>query len=68
MNRMELKEKAKQSLNGKYSDVISLQLISLVISVISGFVVGLMGYDENTTSAIGNLVSLIISTLTEFGY
>lgn len=67
MNRSELKNKAKESLKGKYGDAIALLVISFGISFVTGLIMGLSGLDETTTEFIGNIISVIISGLIGFG-
>lgn len=67
MNRSELKNKAKESLKGKYGDAIALLVISFGISFPVGFAVGFIGLDDNLTELLGNIISIIISGLIGFG-
>ena len=67
MNRKELKNKAKESLKGKYGDAILLTLISLGISFAAGLIIDFLGFNENLTELLSNLSSVIISGLISFG-
>ena len=70
MNRGELKEKAKNSLKGKYEETIIMLLIyfsiSLAVCIIIGIVFG--RFDESIVNIISNIVSIFISGLFGFGY
>lgn len=67
MNRVEIKEKAKASLKGKYGDAIAMMFIYLGISFAAGFIVGLMGFDETSLELASNIVAIVVSALFEFG-
>ena len=67
MNRVELKEKAKDSLKGKYGDAIALLFIYLGISFAGGFLLGFLGLDDNSMELASNIIAIIISGLLEFG-
>jgi len=67
MNRVELKEKAKESLKGKYGDAIALMFIYLGISIVSGLLIGFMGLDDTTMELVSNVLGIILSGLFEFG-
>ena len=67
MNRVEIKEKAKASLKGKYGDAIALLFIYLGISFAGGFILGFLGLDETTMELASNIVAIILSALFEFG-
>lgn len=72
VNRIELKEKAKESLNGKYGDAIGIVLllfaISFIIGCATGFLREILGLTENSYKILTNLASFIISGLFTFGY
>lgn len=72
MNRIELKEKAKMSLDGKYGDAIGIVLLLFAISFIvggcAGFLKSMMGLTENSYKILTNVASFIISALFTFGY
>lgn len=67
MNRAEIKAKAKESLKGKYGDAIAVMAIPFGIALMIGFVVGFLGLDENTTTLISEIVSIIVTGLIGFG-
>lgn len=72
INRAELKEKAKESLRGKYGDAIGiillLGLISFAIGLVTGIISGIFSFEESTLSIITDIVSLVVSSLFTFGY
>ena len=65
MNRSELKQKAKDSLQGKYKDAILTISIFLLINYISGFTLGYIGVSEE--SIIPSLLSFVLSALLSLG-
>jgi len=67
MNRVEIKEKAKASLKGKYGDAIALLFIYLGISFAGGFILGFLGLDDTSMELASNIVAIILSALLEFG-
>lgn len=71
MNRVELKERAKASLKGKYGDAILLlvvyYLISFGIGFVLGIISGLIGLSENALDLLTNIASIIIAGLFGFG-
>jgi len=71
MNRVELKERAKASLKGKYGDAILMMVLFFLITGAVGFVLGfaggLLNLSENSLSLISNLVSIVMSGLFGFG-
>lgn len=72
INRAELKERAKESLRGKYGDAIGiillLGLISFAIGLVTGIISGIFSFEESTLSIITDIVSLVVSSLFTFGY
>lgn len=72
MNRIELKEKAKDSLDGKYGDAIGVVLLLFAISSIaSGFIIALKDVfhlTETNFIILSEVISIIISGLFTFGY
>ena len=71
MNRVELKEKAKKSLQGKYGEAIKLFLVFFLISLASSMVIAFLefwGINENISSLLADIISLVISGLLYFGY
>lgn len=68
MSRVELKERAKRSLQGKYSEAVKLLLIYLLISFGFGFMVSFLGLDEDANSLLVDLVGIVINGLLYFGY
>ena len=67
MNRIELKNRAKESLKGKYGEAIKLLLITFAISFATGFVVGFLNLDEDIAELISSIVSLAVAGLLGFG-
>lgn len=71
MNRVELKEKAKASLKGKYGDailtIVLFILINFSVGFALGFVGGLLNISENILNLLTSLVSIIMSGLFGFG-
>lgn len=67
MNRIELKNRAKESLKGKYGEAIKLLLITFAISFATGFVVGFLNLDEDIAELISSIVSIAVSGLLGFG-
>lgn len=67
MNRSELKNKAKESLKGKYGDAIALLLISYGIVCVLGFIIGFSGLDEKTAESVISSLSVVVSSLIGFG-
>jgi len=72
MNRKELKEKAQNSLKGKYKDAIIMMVLMYVISFAIGAVVGLIGGILNLNESMMDLfssgASIVLSGLLMFGY
>lgn len=72
LTRRELKEKAKQSLNGKYGDAIVVVLLLSIISSVVSFIFkksfGIPTDVNQTYSITINLASFIVSALLNFGY
>lgn len=72
MTRAELKQKAKESLKGKYGDAIAVTLllfiISGVIGGISGFIMGVFNINEQVSRTITEIISIVLSGLLTFGY
>lgn len=66
MNRVELKEKAKNSLKGKYGDAILMIIIMGALGALSGVFNIFM--NESAASLISSIVSLVVSALFTFGY
>ena len=67
MNRIELKNRAKESLKGKYGEAIKLLLITFAISFATGFVIGFLNLDEDIAELISSVVSLAVAGLLGFG-
>jgi uncharacterized membrane protein len=68
MNRVELKEKAKEALKGKYSEAIIVLLIFGILGALSSGISSLGDALNNSYLAIlGNLISFIITCLLSFG-
>lgn len=67
MNRVELKTRAKNSLNGKYGDAIALMVISFVLSLAVSFITVLFDFDENVAELINSIASVVLSGLIGFG-
>lgn len=67
MNRIELKNRAKESLKGKYGEAIKLLLITFAISFATGFVIGFLNLDEDIAELISSIVSLAVAGLLGFG-
>lgn len=71
MNRVELKERAKASLQGKYGDAIKMMfvfyLINFGVGFVLGFTEGLLNLSENASDLISSLVSIVLSCLFGFG-
>lgn len=67
MNRSELKNKAKESLKGKYGDAIALLLIPYGIVFVLGFIIGFSGLDEKTAESVVSSLSVVVSSLLGFG-
>ena len=67
MNRIELKNKAKESLKGKYGDAITLILITYAINFAAGLIIGFMGLEESIIDLLSNIASIIISGIIGFG-
>lgn len=72
MNRIELKTKAKESLEGKYGDAIGIVLLLFAISFLAGGGVtclkGIFHLTENSYAILTNVVSVVLSGLFTFGY
>lgn len=74
ISRTELKEKAKESLKGKYGEAIKITLllfaISFGIGFIFGFIVALTNMDTEgmAYNLISNIIEIVISGLFTFGY
>lgn len=68
MNRAELKEKAKRSLQGRYGEAVKLLLMYLLISIGLGFIVAFLELDGNANSLLVDLVGIVINGLLYFGY
>jgi uncharacterized membrane protein len=68
MNRVELKAKAKECLNGKYSEAI---IVMLIVGILSGLAGGITTLGDSLKNdflvLIGNLGSIIIPILFTFG-
>ena len=67
MNRIELKNRSKESLKGKYGEAIKLLLITFAISFATGFVIGFLNLDEDIAELISSIVSLAVAGLLGFG-
>lgn len=67
MNRIELKNRAKESLKGKYGEAIKLLLITFAISFATGFVIGFLNLDEDIAELISSIVSFAVAGLLGFG-
>lgn len=71
MDINEFKNKAKESLNGKYKDAVILLLIifaiSLVASAILGIISGVLNLNENIVNILSNITSTIITSFLAFG-
>ena len=71
MNRVELKNKAKESLKGKYAECIKIillyGLICFAVGFVCGFVGGILNLDENIMSIIESIISVIISAVIALG-
>lgn len=71
MTRVELKEKAKESLKGKWGESIKIYLIYLLISfvvgLVEGFILGLLNVSEQTSALLTDATSLILSALFMLG-
>lgn len=65
MNRSELKQKAKDSLKGKYGEAIKIFALYYLINFAVGFILGLIGISEE--SIIPTLITFVISALLSFG-
>lgn len=72
MNRVELKEKAKESLTGKYGDAIGIVLLLFAISFITGIgcniLKDILGISKDSYSILNTICSLILSGLFTLGY
>lgn len=72
MNRVELKQNAKNSLNDKYGDTILMIIIYALISGCVGgtvgFICGFINIDKQITTSISTIIGFIISALFEFGF
>ncbi len=66
MNRVELKEKAKNSLNGNWSEAIKIILVLFLISFVAGAIAGAI--TQSTQSPLGSLASIAISAAFTFGF
>lgn len=67
MNRIELKNRAKESLKGKYGEAIKLLLITFAIIFATGFVIGFLNLDEDIAELISSIVSFAVAGLLGFG-
>ena len=71
MNRVEIKERAKASLKGKYGDAILIMvvyfLISFAVGFILGFVSALLGISATVLDLLTNIASLILAGIFGFG-
>ena len=71
MNRVELKERAKTSLNGKYGDAILMMIVYFLMELgatfVLGFTGGLLNLSENIINLLSSIVSGIFSGLFGFG-
>lgn len=68
MDRALLKQKAKDSLKGKYADAIIVILISAVLGGISGFISGLgEGLEIFSLQILGDIISFLVTALITFG-
>lgn len=67
MNRVELKNKAKKSLNGKYGDAVKLLGISFLLGFAAVIVISLLGLKDTTMSLVADIISIVISGLFGFG-
>ena len=67
MNRIELKNRAKESLKGKYGEAIKLLLITFAISFATGIVIGFLNLDEDIAELISSVVSFAVAGLLGFG-
>lgn len=68
MNRIELKQKAKDSLNGKYAEAVIVILITGILGAITGFISGIgEGLENPLLMMIGYILSFIVSALFTFG-
>lgn len=61
----ELKQQAKESMEGKWGNIIGIILLYLGISFLTGLILGIIGIENKIFT---NIVSLIISALFQFGY
>lgn len=72
MNRIELKNRAKESLKGKYKNAVILLLIMFGISIVSSFIgsaIGnMLGFNEENAQSFSSIVSYLIFALFYFGY
>ena len=66
MNRVNLKQKAKSSLEGMYIYAIGILIIYLLIEFLASFIV--IRFDSKKTILLSFVVSLIINGLFTFGY
>lgn len=65
MNRSELKQKAKDSLKGKYGEAIKIFALYYLINFAVSFILSLIGISEE--SIIPTLITFVISALLSFG-
>lgn len=61
----ELKQQAKESMEGNWGNIIGIILLYLGISFITGLILGMIGIENKIVT---NTASLIISALFQFGY
>ena len=71
MTRVELKDKAKQSLKGNWEEAIKMQVIYLLISfgvgIVEGFIVANFNFSESASSVFSDITSIILSALFMLG-
>lgn len=68
MSRAELKQRAKDSLKGKYGEAIKILLLYYAISFAIGFFLGFLNLGEDTTNLLSAIVGIVVSGLFLFGY
>ena len=69
MNRVELKERAKASLKGKYGDAILMMIIYYLISIATALVLSYVNsnFDNLLINLLADIASMVISGLFGFG-